>query len=198
MNPGGEQQLCEDWSRAALGLCHLQVPGCASFLMQLFQKLTLKIQGQGHGWGQNSEWQCESNILSTHIPFAPCQSPSHSWDNSMFKIWPCKSKVKVIAQGHKIGLTPYRLISLSFHVDRPSHSWDTAISKFDVENSRLRSLVRSKLSHNMGPTFSRLTSLSFHVNQAFHSWVTTFSKFDLENQGSRSCVRSHFKVTMWV
>ena len=94
--------------------------------------------------------------------------------------WPWKSKVKVIAQGHKVGITPYRFISFTFHVDRPSHSWDTAISKFDVENSR------SKLSHNMGPTFSQLTSLSLHVNRPSHSWDTVFSKFDLENPGSRS------------
>ena len=38
-----------------------------------------------------------------------------------------KSKVKVIAQGHKEGITLYRLISYSIHVHRPSHSWDTAI-----------------------------------------------------------------------
>ena len=51
----------------------------------------------------------------------------------------------VIAQGHKVGITPYRLISILFHVDWLCHSWDTAISKFDVENSRSRSWVRSKL-----------------------------------------------------
>ena len=74
--------------------------------------------------------------------------------------------VKVIAQAHKVGIKPYWLIHLSFHVGRPSHSWDTAISKFDVESSRSRSWVRSKLKiHNMGPTFSRLTSLWFHVNR---------------------------------
>ena len=70
---------------------------------------------------------------------------SHSWDTAFLKIWPWKSKVNVIAQGHKVGITPYRLISLSFHVDQPCHSWDTAISKFDVENSRSRLWVRSKL-----------------------------------------------------
>ena len=44
--------------------------------------------------------------------------------------------------------------------------WDTAISKFDVESSRSRSWVRSKLKIlNMSPTFSRLTSLWFHVNR---------------------------------
>ena len=112
---------------------------------QLLKKMTFKIQGQGHGWGQSSKSQRESNILSTHIPFIPYQSALPFLRYSIFKIWPWKSKVKVIAQGHKVGITPYRLISPSFHVDWPSYSWDTAISKFDVENSRSRSWVRSKL-----------------------------------------------------
>ena len=107
--------------------------------------MTLKIQGQGHGWGQSSKSQCESSILSTNIPLVPCQAALPFLRCSIFKIWPWKSKVKVIAQGHKVGITPYHLTSLSLHVDRPCHSWDTAISKFDVENSRSRSWVRSKL-----------------------------------------------------
>ena len=161
---------------------------------ELFQKLTLKIQGQGHGWGQSSKSQCKYNILSTHISFTPCRLALPFLRHSIFKIWPCKSKVKVIAQGHKVGTTPYRLISLSFNVKRPSHAWDTAISKFDVEISRSGSWV----SHNVCLISYRLTSLSLHVNRASHSWVTTFYKFDLENQRSMSWVRSQFKVTMWV
>ena len=39
-----------------------------------FQNLTLKIQGQGHGRGENCKSQHGSNILLTHIPFVPCQS----------------------------------------------------------------------------------------------------------------------------
>ena len=48
----------------------------------LFQNLTLKIKGQGHGWGNNSKLQCGSDILSTHIPLVPCQSalPFLSYD----------------------------------------------------------------------------------------------------------------------
>ena len=42
--------------------------------LRLFQNLTLNIKGQGHGWGHSSKSQCGSNILSTHIPFVPCQS----------------------------------------------------------------------------------------------------------------------------
>ena len=51
---------------------------------------------------------------------------------------------EVKVKSHNVSLTSYRLTSFSFHVNRPSHSWDTAISKFDVENSRSRSWVRSK------------------------------------------------------
>ena len=34
---------------------------------------------------------------------------------------------------HNVSLTFYRLTSLSFHVNLPSHSWDTAFSKSDLE-----------------------------------------------------------------
>ena len=117
--------------------------------IRLFQNLTLKIQGNGHGWGESSKSQSGCNILSTHIPFVPCQSAVPFLRHSIFfffKIWPWKSKVKVMVevkvQSHKVGVTSYQLTSLSFHVNRPSHSWDTAFSKFDLENPRSRSWVR--------------------------------------------------------
>ena len=136
--------------------------------IQLFKKvMTLKVHGQGHGWGQSSKSQYDSNILSTHICLVPCQSALPCLRYSIFKIWPWKSKIKVTAQGHKVGITPYRLIFLSFHIDRPSHSWDTAISKFDIENSRSRSWLRSKLKvatwvqHSVNPHPFRSMSISF-------------------------------------
>ena len=101
----------------------------------------------GHfGWCDREKFRkrCESNILSTHIPLVLCQLALPFLRYSIFKLWPWKSKVKVIAQCHKEGIPPYRFISFSFHVNRPSHSWDTAILKFDIENSRSRSWVRSK------------------------------------------------------
>ena len=108
--------------------------------LQQFQYLTLKIQGQSHGWGQRLKSQCESNILSTHIPFVPCQSALPFLRYNIFRIWPWKSKVKVMGevdiQSHKVGVTSYRLTSLSFHVNRSSHSWDTTFSNFDLENPR--------------------------------------------------------------
>ena len=42
--------------------------------IHLSQKLTLNIQGQCHGKGQSWKSQSGCNILSTHIPFVPCQS----------------------------------------------------------------------------------------------------------------------------
>ena len=53
--------------------------------------------------------------------------------------------VEVKVESHKVGVTSYRLTSLSFHVNQPSHSWDTTFSKFDLENPRSRSWVRGKL-----------------------------------------------------
>ena len=149
---------------------------------------------QGHGWGQSSKTQCESNILSTHILLVPCQSTLPFLRYSIFKIWPSKSKVKIIAQGHKAGITPYGLISLSFHINRPSDSWDTAISKFDVENSRSRSWVRSKLKVTKWVQHS-VYSHPFHSMSIGHPIpeLRLFQKFDLENPGSRSWVRSQFK-----
>ena len=114
--------------------------------IQHFQNLTLKIQGQGHGWGGHWKSQHGSNILLTYIPLIPCQSAIPFLRYDFFKIWPWKSKVKVIGEGtlklsHKVGVTSYRLTSLSFHVNRASHSWVMTFSKFDLENQGSRSWV---------------------------------------------------------
>ena len=115
--------------------------------LRLFQNLTLKIKCQGHGWGHTSKSQCGSNILSTHIHFVPCESGIPFLSCDFFKIWPWKSRVKVIGevtvQSHYVGAISYRLTSLSFHVNRASHSWVRTFSKFDLENLGSRSWVRS-------------------------------------------------------
>ena len=172
--------------------------------IRLFQNLTLKIQGQGHGRGEHWKSQHGSNILSTQIPFVPCQSALPFLRNSIFKIWPWKSKVKVMGevdiQSHKVGVTSYRLTSLSFHVNRPSHSWDTAFFKFWPWKSKVKVMGEGNVdSHKVDVTSYRFTSLLFHVNRPFHSWDTAFSKFDLENpRSSRSWVWGMLKVTKWV
>ena len=121
--------------------------------IQHFQNLTLKIQGQCHGWGGHWKSQHGSNILLTHIPLIPCQSAIPFPRYDFFKSWPWKSKVKVMGEGnvesHKVGVTSYRLTSLSFHVNRASHSWVMTVSKFDLENQGSRSWVRSQFKVTM-------------------------------------------------
>ena len=149
-----------------------------------FQNLTFKIQGQSHSSRSHTKY----NILSTRIPFIPYWSALPFLRYSYFWNWPWKSKVKVMGevkvQSDNVSLTSYRLTSLWFHVNRPSHSLDTAFSRFQ--------------GHKVGITPYRPTSLSFHVNRPSHSWDKAISKFDVENSRSRSCVRSKLKVTTWV
>ena len=64
----------------------------------LFQNLTLKIKGEVHGWGHSSKSQRGSSILSTRIPFIPCQSALPFLGYSIFKIWTWKSRVKVMGE----------------------------------------------------------------------------------------------------
>ena len=159
--------------------------------LRLFQNLTLKIKGQGHGWGHSSKSQGRSNILSTHIPFVPCQSALPFLRYSILKIWPWKSRVKVMGevtiQSYNVGLTSYRLTSLWFHVNRPSHSWVMNFFKIWPWNSKVKVMGEVTVqSHNVGLTSYRHTSLLLHVNRPSHSWNTAFSKYDLETQGSRS------------
>ena len=93
-------------------------------MIELFRNLTFKIQGRSHSSRSNKR----NNILSTHTPFNPCWSALPFLRCSYLKNWPWKSKVKgeVKVQSHQVSLTSYRLTSLWFHVNRPSHSRDTA------------------------------------------------------------------------
>ena len=83
--------------------------------IQHFQTFTLKIQGQGHRWSGHSKSQSGCNILSTDVLFVPCQSAIPFLRYDFFKIWPWKSKVKVMGEvaikSHSMGPTFYRLTS---------------------------------------------------------------------------------------
>ena len=106
--------------------------------IQLFQNLKLEIQGQGQSW--KSQTWVQHSVDSQ--PFFSCQSgiPFLSYD--FFKIWPWTSRVRVmgevIVQSHNVGLTSYRLTSLLFHVNRPSHS------RYNTQNLALKSRVKVK------------------------------------------------------
>ena len=101
-------------------------------------------------------------------------------------------------ESHNMGPTFYRLTSLWFHVNRPSHFWYD-LFKIWPWKSKVKVMVEVKVeSHKVGVTSYRLTFLSFNVNRLAHSWDTAFSKFDLENPRSRSWVTWTLKVTTWV
>ena len=101
-------------------------------------KSKVKVMGEVKVWSHNV-----SLTFYRHIPLVPCQSaiPFLRYD-----FWPWKSKVKVMEEvnieSHNMGPTFCRLKSLPFHVNLPSHSWDTAFSKFDLENPRSKSWVK--------------------------------------------------------
>ena len=136
--------------------------------LQQFQYFTLKIQGQGHGWGQSLKSQCESNILSTHIPFVPCQSDIPFLRYDFLKIWPWNPrsrswkrwtlKVTTWVQ-HSIDWHPFRSMSIGHPIP------EIGLSQNLTLKSKVKVMEEVNIeSHNMGPTFYRLTSLSFHVD----------------------------------
>ena len=90
------------------------------------------------------------------------------------------------------------LTSFSFNVNRPSHSWDKAISDFDLEISTpgWRSWVWSKgkviqLAHYHN------NSLSFHFTSIRPTIpeIELFRNLTLKHPRSRSWVRSNVKIT---
>ena len=103
-----------------------------------------------------------------------------------YQKWPWKSKFKVMVEvkveSYKVGVTSCRLTCLSFHVNWPSHSWDTAFSKFDLENPRSRSWVRWMLKattwvqHSVDSHPFRSMSIGHPIGE-----IQLFSKFDFED-----------------
>ena len=71
------------------------------------------------------------------------------------------------------------LTSLSFHVNRPSHSWDKATSNFGLENCRSRSWVGQR-ARSYGRLSILLICFLFISHQSDQQFLRTISKFDLE------------------
>ena len=67
--------------------------------IRFFQNLTLKIQSQGHGWGEHWKSQHGSNILSSHIPWTLCQSAMASLSYDFLK----SLTLEIQGQGHGWG-----------------------------------------------------------------------------------------------
>ena len=81
--------------------------------------------------------------------------------------------------------------SFSFHVNRPPHSWDKAISDSDLETSRSRSWVWSK-GKVIQPAQYHINTLPFHFTSIRPTNPDrAISKFDLET--SKDKVMSEVK-----
>ena len=172
--------------------------------IRLFQNLTLKIQGQGHGWGGHWNSQHGSNAISSHILLIPCQSAMPFLRYDFFKkidleyprsrSW-VRGKTKVTTWvKQSIDSRPFHSMSIGHPIPQIR-----LFQNLTFKNPSSRSWLTSKFeSQKVGVASYRLTSLSFHVNRPSHSWDTAYSKFDLENPRSRSWVRWTLKVTPWV
>ena len=65
----------------------------------LFQTLTLKLQGQGHGCGQLARSYNRPSIILTHFLFISHQSDQQFLRSIYFEIWPSD----IQGQGHEWG-----------------------------------------------------------------------------------------------
>ena len=134
------------------------------FEIQLFQNLTLKIQGQDHGKVEALGHKVGPTIFWPTHPFNYMSIGPPIPEIRLFK----KLTLKIQGQGHSSRShrpTSNQLTSLPFHVNQPSHSWYMVISKFDLENPKVKVMHEVKVQgHLVGPTFHRLTSFSFHAN----------------------------------
>ena len=89
--------------------------------------------------------------------------------------------------------------SFSFLVNRPSHSWDKAISNSDLETARSRSCMRSKGKVIQSAQYP-INSLPFHFTSMWPTFpeIQLFRNLTLKHPRSRSWVRSKVKVTYYI
>ena len=73
--------------------------GCPIPEIRLFQTLTLKLQGQGHGCGQRAKSYSQPSILLICFHFISHQSDQQFLRYSYFEIWPWN----IQGQGHEWG-----------------------------------------------------------------------------------------------
>ena len=90
------------------------------------------------------------------------------------------------------------LTSFSFHVNRPPHSWDRAISESDLETPRSRSWVWSRGNVIQSAQY-HINSLPFHFTsiRPTNPEIQLFRNLTLKHARSMSWVRSTVKVTYY-
>ena len=133
----------------------------------LVQPPTPPCLPKGHSHGH--EWLI-------HIPFIPCQSAFPLMRLHYFKLWPWKFKAKfkamskVKGQGHTVNPVSNWFAFFSAYINQTLNSWHTAISKFDLEISKVKVMGEFKgQSHIVDELSNQCPSVSFHINLTHHS-----------------------------
>ena len=130
-------QPLDQWtnSRARTPFMGQQVGNCKSFTLTRYLADPCTVtQEQAH---HESDIVSNSHLFyskSINLPIPKI------W---LLKIWPWKSKVKVMGEvkvlSHNLRPTPYRLTFFWFHVNSPSYCYDEAFFKFGFQNPRSKS-----------------------------------------------------------
>ena len=174
------------------------------FEIQLFQNLTLKIQGQVMGMFKFTKW------VPLPINLHLFRSMSISQSTPGIQLF---QNLTLEIQGHIMGPTSYPLISLLFHFNLPYHSWCSFFiiwplkSKVKVKGEIIvqSHIVTNFLStHNIPfippiPGIQHFQNLTLKIQgkvmkEVIFPGIQLFFKFDFENPRSRY----YLKVTLWV
>ena len=90
----------------------------------------------------------------------------------------------VTVQSHNVGLTSYRFTSLSFHVNRPSHSGDTVFSQFDLENQIPPGVSEIWVPQSLAQVLPDLTSFWPMGKPIWGKWANNYDSAQLQVQTS--------------
>ena len=107
--------------------------------IRLFQTLTLKLQVQGHRFGQRAKSFSQPSILLIHFLFISHQSNQQFLKYRYFEIWPWHIKGQCHGWGQRSrshiihSIQPMHFIFVSHQFNRTNHSWDMAKMVFDLE-----------------------------------------------------------------
>ena len=138
-----------------------------------------------------SSWSPKGHCHGHEWPsFVQCQLALLFLRYSSFKIWPWKSKVKVMAQVKPNDciwcLEFNRYVCFSFRGNRNIFGWDMANFIFDRKlKVKVKAMVKSD-GHMQALESNQYVCFSFHGNRTIFGWVISNSIFDLENSRSRS------------
>ena len=125
--------------------------------IKLFQILTLKLQGQGHGCGHRARSYNQPSIISTHFLFIHINQTNNSGDREISKFELETSKVKVMSeikgQGHILYPVSNQCTSFPFHINRTNHM---AKIVFELEKTHPKFLKKICQNYIFEQNFSNL------------------------------------------